>query len=108
MYWGLVRVGDGLLTRRESPSSCLGGLPNSAEGHCYLEFELPWLSLSSLKRARPLALHTRFTCPLTFQTRELQDNFTAEWDPEVIADTLQPYVLQNRIDTVRHGAMPIS
>ncbi|PIL23526.1 hypothetical protein GSI_14838 [Ganoderma sinense ZZ0214-1] len=31
---------------------------------------------------------------------ELQDNFTVEWDPEVIADTLRPYVLEHRIDTI--------
>ncbi|KAI1788649.1 LmbE-like protein [Ganoderma leucocontextum] len=33
-------------------------------------------------------------------TAELQDNFTAEWDPEVISNTLRPYVLENRIDTI--------
>jgi len=31
---------------------------------------------------------------------ELRDNFTAEWDPQVIADTVRPYVLANDIDVI--------
>ncbi|RPD56023.1 LmbE-like protein, partial [Lentinus tigrinus ALCF2SS1-6] len=31
---------------------------------------------------------------------ELQDNFTAEWDPEVIADVLRPYVFEHQITTI--------
>lgn len=33
--------------------------------------------------------------------RDLQDNFTAHWDAETIASVLKPYVLENRINTVR-------
>ena len=53
--------------------------------------------------------HICCTCLLILShLRELQDNFTAEWDPKVIADTLRPYVLENRIDTVRPPAMPFN
>ncbi|KAI0631047.1 LmbE-like protein [Trametes polyzona] len=31
---------------------------------------------------------------------DLQDNFTAEWDPRTIADVLRPYVLDHRIHTI--------
>ncbi|OJT02965.1 hypothetical protein TRAPUB_6444 [Trametes pubescens] len=33
-------------------------------------------------------------------TPDLQDNFTAEWDPQTIANVLRPYVLENRISTI--------
>nr|VWO94506.1 GlcNAc-PI de-N-acetylase [Ganoderma boninense] len=32
--------------------------------------------------------------------RDLQDNFTAEWEPEIIADTLRPFVFEHHIDTI--------
>ncbi|OSD01444.1 LmbE-like protein [Trametes coccinea BRFM310] len=31
---------------------------------------------------------------------DLQDNFTAEWQPEVISDVLRPYVLEHDIDII--------
>ncbi|KAH9886461.1 putative deacetylase LmbE-like domain-containing protein [Cubamyces lactineus] len=31
---------------------------------------------------------------------DLQDNFTAQWEPEVISDVLKPYVLEHRIDAI--------
>jgi len=33
--------------------------------------------------------------------RDLQDNFTAQWNPETIADVIQPYVTTHNISTVR-------
>ncbi|KAJ7621192.1 LmbE-like protein [Roridomyces roridus] len=38
---------------------------------------------------------------------DLQDNFTAAWDAQIIADVVQPFVVENHIDTIltfdRHG-----
>lgn len=31
---------------------------------------------------------------------ELPDNITLSWDADIIADTIKPYVLENRITTV--------
>ncbi|KAI9063770.1 LmbE-like protein [Trametes sanguinea] len=31
---------------------------------------------------------------------DLQDNFTAEWNPQVISDVLRPYVLEHDIDVI--------
>jgi len=31
---------------------------------------------------------------------ELQDNFTAQWDAQIIASVLKPYILENRINTI--------
>ncbi|KAI0720733.1 LmbE-like protein [Cerioporus squamosus] len=31
---------------------------------------------------------------------ELQDNITAEWEPQIIADVLRPYVLEHQITTI--------
>ncbi|KAI0326163.1 LmbE-like protein [Cubamyces sp. BRFM 1775] len=31
---------------------------------------------------------------------DLQDNFTAQWEPEVISDVLKPYVLEHCIDSI--------
>lgn len=39
--------------------------------------------------------------------RELQDNITAEWDPNVVAKVLKPYVSELKIDTVRLTLTPI-
>ena len=109
MYWGLVRVGDGLLTRRELPSIFFlwNGCPSSLSPRpSHTRKVLPLKRgggghyIFYICRARLLILS---------YLRELQDNFTAEWDPEVIADTLRPYVLEHRIDTVRppcHALQP--
>ncbi len=40
-------------------------------------------------------------CPILSFCRELQDNFTVEWDPHVISDVLRSYVLEHHITTVR-------
>lgn len=37
---------------------------------------------------------------LTERNRELQDNITAHWDPEVIVRTVKPYISGLKIDTV--------
>ncbi|KAJ7176658.1 LmbE-like protein [Mycena filopes] len=31
---------------------------------------------------------------------DLQDNFTAQWDAQIIASVLKPYILENRINTI--------
>ncbi|TFY67987.1 hypothetical protein EVJ58_g1281 [Rhodofomes roseus] len=35
-----------------------------------------------------------------YQNSDLQDNFTAQWDHDTIADVVRPYVLENRITTI--------
>lgn len=41
-------------------------------------------------------------------SRDLQDNFTAEWNTQTIASVLRPYVLENRISTVRSFSLRTS
>ena len=43
---------------------------------------------------------------LTLWNRELQDDITADWNPDVVARALKPYVTELKIDTVR--LMPTS
>ena len=38
---------------------------------------------------------------LTPFDRELQDNFTVEWNPQVIANAIKPYIFEHHITTVR-------
>jgi len=39
---------------------------------------------------------------LSSDSRQLRDNQTASWGADVIAKSLEPYVLDLKIDTVRH------
>ena len=40
-----------------------------------------------------------------FNASDLQDNFTAQWDHATIAEVVRPYVVDNKITTVRHMAV---
>jgi len=35
-----------------------------------------------------------------FSLRALQDNITAKWDPQVIADVVKPYIIKHQITTI--------
>ncbi|KAJ8502209.1 hypothetical protein ONZ51_g80 [Trametes cubensis] len=55
---------------------------------------------AALSYDRAEAVHDDIMGAPRWHSRDLQDNFTAQWEPEVISDVLKPYVLEHRIDTI--------